>query len=410
MINYMDRQTLANLSVRVTQALGLTEKQYGTVEFSFALGFAAGSLLFGFLADRLSVRWLYPAVLVGWSGAGILTGFAQNYEQLLICRIILGVFEAGHWPCALVTTQRLMNADDRSLGNSVLQSGAAIGAIVTPPLVLGIIRWADPQEPIRIAHQALGGGLALAATGPGPSVWQLPFLVIGCIGLLWVVAWFALVRRGNLDLTPAQSSVASDNRTSLWDAVWDRRFLVLFILVTALNTTWQLIRAWITKFLIQGRGYAESDALWFNSAYYIAADAGCLLAGAVTLGLARRGLDPHKARLSVYALCAGLTSLTFLAGTMPAGWGLLVLLLLIAAGSLGLFPCYYSFSQELSRTHMGRVSGILAAAGWVVSAPFQIWFGQLVDRTKSYDLGIMLAGLPPLIGLVALLLLWRKPR
>ena len=34
MINYLDRQTLANLSVRITKALSLSEEQYGNLEFA----------------------------------------------------------------------------------------------------------------------------------------------------------------------------------------------------------------------------------------------------------------------------------------------------------------------------------------------------------------------------------------
>src|SRR4051794_482758 len=60
-INYMDRQTLANASVRITTEFDLNQEQYGNIESVFAYAFAAGSLLFGWLADRVSVRWLYPA-------------------------------------------------------------------------------------------------------------------------------------------------------------------------------------------------------------------------------------------------------------------------------------------------------------------------------------------------------------
>ena len=66
-INYMDRQTLANAAVRITGEFHLRQEQYGNLELAFGLAFAAGSLLFGFMADRISVRWLYPSILVLWS-------------------------------------------------------------------------------------------------------------------------------------------------------------------------------------------------------------------------------------------------------------------------------------------------------------------------------------------------------
>src|SRR4051794_2280267 len=107
-INYMDRQTLANAAVRISAQFHLNQEQYGNIEAVFGWAFAAGSLLFSVLADRVAVKWLYPAVLVLWSGAGIATGSVHSYDGLLVCRGLLGLFEAGHWPCAIRTTRQLL--------------------------------------------------------------------------------------------------------------------------------------------------------------------------------------------------------------------------------------------------------------------------------------------------------------
>ena len=116
----------------------------------------------------------------------------------------------------------------------------------------------------------------------------------------------------------------------------------------------------------------------------------------------------HTARLWVYTGCAMLCALTVIAAMLPKGWLLLTTLLVVGAGALGLFPCYYSFTQELSSAHIGKLSGLLAAAGWVVSSPLQKLFGWVVDVTKSYDVGLAVVGLAPLLGLLAMLLLWRR--
>src|SRR5205809_404690 len=135
MINYMDRQTLANVAVRITNEFKLNQEQYGNLELVFGWAFAIGSLLFGIIADAVSVRWLYPAVLLFWSATGFATAFVHTYAGLLVCRTMLDLFEAGHWPCGLKTTQRLLNPEYRTMGNSVLQSGTSIGAVL-PPLII----------------------------------------------------------------------------------------------------------------------------------------------------------------------------------------------------------------------------------------------------------------------------------
>src|SRR5437762_4470895 len=135
MINYMDRLTLNQMAPRIKDELHLRNEQYGEIERAFGIAFAVGILIVGWTADRWNVRWIYPATLLGWSTAGFVTGFSQTFFSLLACRFALGLFESGNWPCALRTTQRLLPRSERTLGNSMLQSGAALGAILTPLIV-----------------------------------------------------------------------------------------------------------------------------------------------------------------------------------------------------------------------------------------------------------------------------------
>jgi ACS family hexuronate transporter-like MFS transporter len=390
MINYMDRQTLATLSVRITNQFELSEEQYGELEFVFGVAFALGSIVFGAAADKISVRLLYPSVLFAWSVMGFLTGFTTGFDNLWYCRGLLGFFEAGHWPCALVVTHKVLSRGDRVFGNSILQSGASIGAILTPIIVL-----------------ALAGDPKIADT------WRPPFLVVGAVGILWVFLWLATIPRDALHVDTANTPTSSTDELSIqWliDFVKDPKFWALAFVVLSINTSWQLIRAWLPKFLQQGRGYTEAEALGFTSLYYIFTDIGCLLAGAAVLGLSRNGLNVHRSRLIVFTICAVLCTLTIGASLLPKGFLLLATLLIIGASTLGLFPCYYSFSQELNSKHIGKASGVLSAIGWLVSAPTHKWFGRLADQSKSYDLGIMLVGLAPLIGVLAMWLLWSKDK
>lgn len=404
MINYMDRQTLSNLIPRITDEWRLTNEQYGDMELVFGVAFAAGSLAFGWAADRLSVRWLYPAILVAWSAVGFATGLTTGHGSMLVCRGLLGFFEAGHWPCALVVTQSVLSRQDRVMGNSILQSGASAGAVLTP-LVIGAL---------------IGGSTA-------PGGWRAPFLVIGGAGLLWAVAWWALVPPGLLpsrggpsrgeagnDLAPAPGPAKgrAADRGFRWlaDLLIDRRFWALVLMVVAINTSWQLVRAWLPTFLQRGRGYSEAATLAFNALYFLFADVGCIAVGAATLALTRRGFGVHAGRMLAFLAAALLAALTTLAALLPQGWPLLATLLAVAAGTLGVFPCYYAFTQELSITRMGRVTGMLSCLGWLASSPVQKLFGAVADRTGSYDLNLAILGWAPLAGLAAFWLLWPRER
>lgn len=278
-INYMDRQTLANASVRITKEFQLNQGQYGNIEAVFAYAFAAGSILFGWLADRFSVRWLYAAVLTLWSLAGLLTGFVHNEQELLWCRMALGFFEAGHWPCGIRVTRMLLDARERSLGNGVLQSGTSVGAIITPLIMSGLMT------------SELGS-------------WRIAFQAVGMVGFAWLILWFALVRQSDLPAPAKRSANAADEPgDSLWRVIFSRRMMVVFFVIACINTTWQILRAWLPKILQEGRGYAEAETLYFTSAWYLATDVGCLGAGALAVWLGRHRLSVHTARVIVFAGC-----------------------------------------------------------------------------------------------------------
>ncbi len=71
---------------------------------------------------------------------------------------------------------------------------------------------------------------------------------------------------------------------------------------------------------------------------------------------------------------------------------------------------YYSFAQEPSRTHQGKVSGSLGTIAWLVSSRMQKLVGSDIDATRSYAAGIMMAGLVPMLGLAAMLTLWPRKK
>jgi ACS family hexuronate transporter-like MFS transporter len=399
-LNYMDRQALAVTLPELKREFNLGERRIGLVEGCFGFAFAAGSLLFGFVADRVGPRRLYPVVLVGWSLAGIATGFAGyaevtgwletpddeagagTFRWLLIWRTALGLFEAGHWPCALITAQRLLAAKDRPLGNAILQSGATVATILIP-------LYAELVE-------RLGGG------------WPFVFWSIGVGGLLWVPVWLAVVGPDDLD-GGAADATDRDAAPPPAPGVFVGRLVVLGVIVACLTVSWQFLRAWLTL-LLDFHGYGRWEARLATTAYFVAAEVGCLLAGVAVKAFVRGGVSVHASRVLAFALFAGLTTVAAVVPLAGTGGLMLVGLMVAGAGILGLHPLYYALTQELPRRYMGTLSGFLAAGGWVVSSVFQILIGARIQESKSYDVGLVIAGLAPLVGLVALVVLWRPER
>lgn len=389
-INYMDRLTLSTVAVRIKNEFHIDERQYGYLELAFGWAFAVGALLFGVVADRVNIRWFYPLVLMAWSLMGFLTGLAETFVSLLLCRLLLGLFEAGHWPCALKTTQRLLPPERRTLGNSVLQSGTAIGAILTPQIIKAMLT-------------------------EDPGSWRPAFQAIGLVGVGWVLLWGATVR--GQDFAPPPPAASSQERSAMregfWKVVFQRRFVCLFLVVILINTCYHFFRVWLTLFLVQGRNYPEKTAFDILTAFYIANDVGCLSAGFTTAWLSLRGMSPHASRMLVFGMCGVLTATSLLLPWLTAGWPLLFVLMLLSAGSLGLFPCYYALTQELSTQHQGKVTGLLGTSAWLATSPLHPIFGEWIKQTGRHDWGLAIAGVLPLIALFVLWVGWgtdKQPR
>jgi ACS family hexuronate transporter-like MFS transporter len=421
-VNYMDRQTLAVAAPRIIDEFQLDRVRYGKVEAIFGYSFAVGTLIWGFLVDRFSVRWIYPIGLLGWSLMGFLTGWARNYEELFLCRLFLGFFESAHWPCGLKTTLALLSRRGRAMGNSVLQSGTSIGAILTPIVMLAILT-------------------------PEPGSWRVGFQGIAIVGATWVFLWLYVVRDKDFEIQDSEDRQGSEIGESApwWQAIFNRQFVMIVLFVISINTMWQLVRAWLPLIMRENYGFSERQTLIFNSLWYIFTDLGCFASGVLALTMAHRGWSIKSSRLLSLSLgvllFASIAAVPFLnhrvqeskgptevataiqpTGTVtwseeaklflelePLQFAMLGVLLISGAGALAIFPIYYSFAQDVSPLHPGKVTSVAGTAGWLASSYAQPWFGWLKEQTGNYDWGLFIISVLPVFPLIAIYFFWPEP-
>jgi ACS family hexuronate transporter-like MFS transporter len=180
--------------------------------------------------------------------------------------------------------------------------------------------------------------------------------------------------------------------------------------VVSINLCWHFFRAWLPKMLRETHDYSRGATNLFTSAFYIATDVGCIASGLAIKRLATRKFSVHTSRVIVFSACALLTSLSVQVAMLNASPLMLGLLLIIGAGALGLFPIYYSLTQELSVKNQGLVIGLLAAIAWIVSSLMHTRIGHWIDSTKSYSTILVIAGLAPLAAAIVLIGFWGKTK
>ena len=128
-INYADRAALSAVFAPLRSDLGLTDVQLGTLGSVFLWSYAACSPLAGFLADRVSRSRMVVFSLASWSLVCALTGFAQNFAQLVLARILLGVTECLYLPAATALLADHHAPDSRGTAMAVHSVGLNLGVV-----------------------------------------------------------------------------------------------------------------------------------------------------------------------------------------------------------------------------------------------------------------------------------------
>lgn len=127
--SYMDRQILAILLEDIKADLVLTDTQLGLLSgLVFAIFYATLGIPVARLADRTSRRNVIAASLAIWSAMTALCGLAQNFMQLMLARIGVGIGEAGSSPPSHSIIADLYPPEKRASAMAVYSLGVVLGA------------------------------------------------------------------------------------------------------------------------------------------------------------------------------------------------------------------------------------------------------------------------------------------
>jgi len=392
-LNYSTRAVVTQNAAEVQTLLNIDEAGYGELISWFGFGFAFGAPFFGVLADKISVRWLYPAIVLTWSILGASRAWITDPRQYVICQGLLGFLLAGHWPCALRTTQRLFDPASRTMGNSILQSGASIGSILTPLLIAAVFIWHASQ-------------------------WRSVFLIVGGVGAIWILLWLLTVTDEDLRQPVIGTPQAGEDQSPrqiqeipFWHLFFTRRWWLLIVTVISINLVWQFVSGWMPNTLQKHKNYDHLFVQYFSSSYYICTFVGSMITGWLAGWLPSVGWSITRSRLVVFGICGVLTAFAVPAAFLPAGNTMLACYLLVACGSLGLFPIYYSLNQDLSAKHQGKVGGLLSFISWLGVFMMNRQVGKLSQLDPRWGAWIFAGlGVAPLVALVLLSLFWNNAK
>jgi MFS family permease len=126
--SYMDRQILAILQELIKDDLGLSDTQLGMLTgLAFAVFYAGLGIPVARLADRMNRKNIIAISLTVWSAMTAACGLAQNFIQLLLFRIGVGVGEAGSSPPSHSIIADLYPPEKRAGAMAIYSLGVVLG-------------------------------------------------------------------------------------------------------------------------------------------------------------------------------------------------------------------------------------------------------------------------------------------
>jgi MFS family permease len=130
--------------------LGLTLTQATSIASANFFAAAIGGWLGGWLCDRYGRARILQITIAWFSFFAFASGFAQNYEQLLILRVLQGIGFGAEWAVGAVLLGEMINPKHRGKALGTVQSGAAVGAGIAALLAGPFAAMFDPELGWRI--------------------------------------------------------------------------------------------------------------------------------------------------------------------------------------------------------------------------------------------------------------------
>jgi ACS family hexuronate transporter-like MFS transporter len=378
-ITLVERQMLAALATTVTDALRISNVDYGLLSSIFALSYLVGSLGSGGLIPRLGPRAALAFTLAASSIGIALHGVATTFAGVAALRVALGIAVAPAFPCAIQAIHRVLPFRDRARGIGLLYLGNSLGSAACAPLAV-------------VLASAFG--------------WRSAFFSVGLIGVLWVPFWSLLTASGKLretlDDPPLSVARAGSNpdaaeanrrRSSMLRLAADPGVLRGALVISAAAPVTTVMLIWGAKYLAHEHHLSQTEAgyyLWLPALFF---GLGSIIFGEFRTRTAknRNKVRPPRLLMFVAALLGVLMALVPFAGGPRA---CIVLASFAMAGSGGLYTL--ATSDMLVHAPRGAVpatTGLATFAQSVVYIVVSPLIGKIVDQSGTYLWVMVGAGL-----------------
>lgn len=280
-IAYLDRAALSVAVPFMSEEFHISPAVQGVLLSSFFWTYALFQLPSGWLLDKFGPRVIYPIAVGWWSLWTALTAFATGVTSVIVFRLGLGIGEAPVQPANIKVVSRWFPRRERAFASSLFDMGQQIGSALSIPIVTAIAVFAG---------------------------WRWAFVVIGAVGLFWIVGWLAIYRAPeNHRFVNAEelAHIRSDQAEMVrpagdaprWrDLLRDNQVWALMLGYVFRSLAGAFFLTWYPSYLLDARGFTEAEFGMVGAIPALIGIGSTVLGGIVSDRMLASGLSPNIAR------------------------------------------------------------------------------------------------------------------
>ncbi|AFU99269.1 MFS transporter [Simiduia agarivorans] len=392
-INYIDRQSLNVLWPAISQDLypdktpDERKEIYAFISVIFVFSYAFGQAIFGKIFDWVGTRMGFVLSIGIWSLATAAHAFAKGLVTFSIFRAILGVAEAGNWPGATKGNAEWFPTKERAFAQGIFNSGAAIGGIISIPLIAFLTIYFS---------------------------WQMIFVIVGLVGLLWLIPWIVLVKAppkshpwiseeereyiltGQRSDSSAGSADDDGYNPGTMEMLSRKQSWGVIIASAAIDPIWWLFVFWIPIYLSEVYGMNVKEIGIYGWVPYVGAMFGAWFGGLLAQNRMKAGWSVDKTRKLVITLGCLIMLPTLLAMANPGEPVTAVLLMAVilfgfqtAIGNVQTLPSDLFGGKTVGS--LAGFAGMAAKLGAVGLTSLVPWLTSGGNYTPAFVIGAALA-------------------
>ena len=384
-INYIDRSALSIMWPSISEDLGMSKNDYALILNIFMIAYAVGQSVSGRMFDKIGTRLGFIVSISVWGVATMLHALARGLFSFSAFRVLLGLGEAGNWPGAVKSNAEWFPVKERAMAHGIFNAGAALGSVVAPPLI----------------------ALLWVAFG-----WEVTFMVVGAIGLLWVLPW-VLVNKAKPNEHPwiteeekkyilAGQSEADNNPSteglSMKQILSHRESWAVLISRFFVEPIWWLFVGWMPIYLAETYGFNVKEIGFFAWVPYVGAALGSLSGGYFAGRLMLNGASVDRARKLTITIGGVIMFLGLLATILLAD-SPLIFVVIVAFVLFGFQFIISNIQTMPSDLFSGKSVGSLAGLGGTVgvfSVIIMNFLVPIISEISYTPIFIMIAVFVPL--------------